>query len=290
MPSTTSSQGSEEGPHPSDRLPAALGYCFESPGLLALALNHRSWCAENGGVESNERLEFLGDSVLGLVITDRLYSSYPDEPEGVLARRRAALVSTVALAEVARELGLGDAVHLGRGEEATGGRDKSSILADTLEALIGAVHLDGGIEAARRVVLGLFEQRIVEVSDSEFHADHKSRLQELSARLYGELPDYELLGLGPEHEKVFTARVSVHGVICGAGRGRTKKQAEQQAASAAYQRLVATTAAHSGMANGVEMPDAASVDAMTAGEAHGDSVAQGEVHGEVVAPNGDHDA
>lgn len=241
MPSTTSSHGSEEDPDPAERFPAALGYRFDDPGLLALALNHRSWCAENGGPGSNERLEFLGDSVLGLVITERLYSTYEDEPEGVLARRRAELVSTVTLAGVARELGLGSAVHLGRGEEATGGRDKDSILADTMEAILGAIYLDGGMDAVAEVVVRLYEGRIARVSASEFHSDHKSRLQELAARLFGELPEYDLDGLGPEHAKTFTARVRLDGRVCGWGRGRTKKEAEQRAAEVAYEHLVATT-------------------------------------------------
>lgn len=241
MPSTTSSQGSEDGPGspvgPSD----ALGYRFDDPELLQLALRHRSWCAENGAVESNERLEFLGDSVLGLVITDHLYRTYPDAPEGVLARRRAELVSTVMLAEVARELNLGSEIRLGRGEAATGGRDKPSILADTLEAIFGAVYLDGGFDAATGLIGSLYCERISDVATEEFTTDHKSRLQELAARRYGELPEYELAGSGPEHAKRFTASVTVNGCVRGTGEGRTKKQAEQHAAEVAYDRLADIT-------------------------------------------------
>lgn len=241
MPSTTSSPGSEAEPDPPAGLPDALGYRFNDPGLLRLALRHRSWCAENGGVEPNERLEFLGDSVLGLVITDHLYRTYPDQPEGVLARRRAELVSTVMLADVARELDLGSEVCLGRGEAATGGRGKPSILADSLEALFGAVYLDGGFDAATTLIVGLYRDRISDVAAEEFTTDHKSRLQELAAQRYGQLPEYELAGSGPEHAKTFTAAVTIDGRVRGTGEGRTKKQAEQQAAEVACDRLAHTT-------------------------------------------------
>ncbi len=233
-------------------MPDALGYRFADPELLQLALRHRSWCAENGNVTPNERLEFLGDSVLGLVITDHLYRTYRDAPEGVLARRRAELVSTVMLAEVARELDLGSQIHLGRGEEATGGRDKPSILADALEAMFGAVYLDGGLDAAASLIVELFRDRITDVAAEEFTTDHKSRLQELAARRYGRLPVYELVGSGPEHAKTFTAAVSVDGNVAGTGAGRTKKEAEQHAAEVAYERLSEATNGREGLtaANG----------------------------------------
>lgn len=244
MPSTTSSHGSEQDPHTSEDLAAALGYRFGDPALLELALHHRSWCAEHGGVESNERLEFLGDSVLGLVITDHLYAEFPDEPEGVLARRRAELVSTVTLADVARELDLGNQVHLGRGEESTGGREKSSILADTMEAVLGAVYLDGGMAASTALVSRLYARRITDMVESEFYSDHKSRLQELAARHFGELPAYSLAASGPEHAKTFVASVKLDGSVCGRGEGRTKKEAEQHAARVAYEQLAASTDDH----------------------------------------------
>ncbi len=237
MPSTTSSHGSETTPPTAATPPDSLGYDFDDPSLLELALRHRSWCAENGGVPSNERLEFLGDSVLGVVITDNLYRAYDDEPEGVLARRRAELVNTVMLAEIAREVGLGEAIKLGKGEESTGGRDKPSILADALEAVFGAVFLDGGFGASRQLIVDLYEDRLLEVAEGAFMTDHKSRLQELSAQRFGELPNYELSGSGPEHAKVFTASVTVHGDELGTGEGRTKKEAEQAAAAEAYDRL-----------------------------------------------------
>ena len=234
---TTSSPDSEAEPEPSDasvdaraELCGRLGYSFGDPGLLDLALRHRSWCAEHGGVQSNERLEFLGDSVLGLVVTERLYRDDPETSEGVLARRRSELVSAVALAGVGRQIGLGDAVALGKGEETTGGRSKTSILSDALEAVIGAVFIDGGMDAATGVVLRLFDERIDVVTSGGPGSDHKSRLQELSAQEFGELPRYELTEDGPEHMKTFRAEVSVAGVVRGTGEGRTKKEAEQAAA------------------------------------------------------------
>ncbi len=238
MPSTTSSHGSDTHPPAAESLPGNLGYDFEDPGLLELALRHRSWCAENGGVPSNERLEFLGDSVLGLVITDHLYASSPDEPEGVLARRRSELVNTVMLAEISAEVGLGSWIQLGKGEETTGGREKASILADALEAVFGAIYLDSGLEASRAVIVRLYGDRLVDVADGAFMTDHKSRLQELSAQRFGELPRYELTGSGPEHAKLFSASVAIDGHELGTGEGRTKKEAEQAAASEAYENLL----------------------------------------------------
>lgn len=187
---------------------------------------------------SNERLEFLGDSVLGVVITEHLFRAFPEEPEGVLARRRAELVNTVMLAEISAEMDMGAEIQLGKGEQRTGGREKASILADALEAVFGAVFLDGGLEASRRVITDLYGERLVEVADGVFMTDHKSRLQELSAQRFGELPRYELSGSGPEHAKVFTAAVAIDGSDLGTGEGRTKKEAEQAAAAEAYDRLI----------------------------------------------------
>jgi ribonuclease III len=238
MPSTTSSPDSEVSDvDPRDVLCELLAYRFASPGLLDLALRHRSWCAENGAAASNERLEFLGDAVLGLVVTDHLYRAAPDMSEGVLARHRSELVSAAALAGVARSVELGAAIALGKGEEATGGREKTSILADGMEAVIGAVYLDGGIGAATTLVLHLLEERIDEVLHGGLASDHKSRLQEFAAQRFGQLPRYVLRGEGPEHEKHFWARVELGGRSWGEGEGRTKKQAEQAAALSAYDRL-----------------------------------------------------
>jgi ribonuclease-3 len=238
MLSTTSSPASETGTvDPRADLCAHLAYRFTDDSLLDLALRHRSWCSENGSVASNERLEFLGDAVLGLVITDHLYRAVPDMSEGVLARHRSELVSATALAEVARAVRLGDALLLGKGEETTGGRDKTSILADGMEAVIGAVYLDGGVGAATSLVLLLLDDRIDEVIHGGLASDHKSRLQEQAARQFGELPRYTIDEDGPEHAKRFSASVELAGRVWGAGEGRTKKEAEQAAARAAVRRL-----------------------------------------------------
>lgn len=221
-----------------DALARRLGHDFDRPELLQLALTHRSWCAENAGNESNERLEFLGDAVLGLVVTEHLYDRYPDLPEGELAKARAGVVSSIALAEAATELGLGPALRLGRGEHRSGGRAKPSILADALEAVIGAVHLDGGVEASRRLVLGLLAEQTALSAEGPGGHDHKTRLQELAARQWEELPSYDLRDEGPDHAKTFYATVSVGGEVRGAGEGRSKKQAEQAAARAAWDNLV----------------------------------------------------
>jgi ribonuclease-3 len=243
MPSTTSSHESESvvvpavDPNPRETLCARLGYRFADDALLDLALRHRSWCAENGAVASNERLEFLGDAVLGLVVTDHLFRSAPGSSEGVLARRRSELVSALALAGVARTIGLGDALLLGKGEESTGGRAKTSILADAMESVLGAVYLDGGVGAATSVILQLLDERIDGVVSGELASDHKSRLQEVAAHRFGELPQYLMTEDGPEHEKRFRAVVRLGGVEWGAGEGRTKKEAEQAAAREASDRL-----------------------------------------------------
>lgn len=186
-------------------------------------------------MESNERLEFLGDSVLGLVVTDHIYRVYPDMREGMLAKVRASIVSSASLAVAARELSLGDSLMLGKGEEQSGGRDKSSILADALEAVLGAVYLDGGWPAASGLVLGLFEDDIEAASDQPGTEDFKTRLQEYVARGFDTLPQYDLRDEGPDHEKSFYASVSVLGREIGQGEGRSKKEAEQAAAQAGWQ-------------------------------------------------------
>ncbi|MCX7619225.1 MAG: ribonuclease III [Acidimicrobiales bacterium] len=215
-----------------------LGYAFEDVELLALALTHRSWCAEHAGFDSNERLEFLGDAVLGMVVTDHVYRAYPEMSEGELAKLRAAVVNAAVLAEVAVELDLGSALRLGKGEDASGGRSKQSILADAMEAVIGALYLDGGYRPARNFVLRLLEERIAEASSGPGGQDFKTQLQELSARRFEQLPEYVTRDEGPDHQKRFFATVSVRGEVLGEGEGRSKKQAEQAAAHAAWRRLV----------------------------------------------------
>ena len=218
-------------------LSTVLGLVFDDPELLRLAVTHRSFAFEAGGIPTNERLEFLGDAVLGLVVTDFIYRQFPDEAEGRLAKLRAAAVNTGALAQVARSLELGAVVLLGRGEEQSGGRDKDSILADTLEAVIGAVYLDQGIETATAVVEGLFAELICEFATRHESLDYKTSLQELTAARLSSLPAYEVTEEGPDHDKRFTAQVLVEGEHLGTGRGRSKKEAEQLAAREAYGRL-----------------------------------------------------
>ncbi|MDQ3988579.1 MAG: ribonuclease III [Actinomycetota bacterium] len=224
-----------------DRAPLldALGVDLDAE-LLALALTHRSYAYENGGLTPNERLEFLGDAVLGLVVTDHLYRIHPELPEGQLAKLRASVVNMHAIARVARGLGengLGEHVLLGRGEELTGGRDKASILADTTEALIGAVYLQHGSETARRVVHRLFDPLLVEAPLRGAGLDWKTSLQELTAAAELGVPDYRVADVGPDHLKEFTATVVIAGTDRGSGRGRTKKEAEQRAAEAAWRAL-----------------------------------------------------
>ena len=202
--------------------------------LLERALTHRSYAYENGGLPTNERLEFLGDAVLGLVVTETLYRTHPDLPEGQLAKLRAAVVNMRALADVGRTLNLGRYLRLGRGEETTGGRDKSSILADTLEALIGAVYLAGGLPEAGACVHRLFDALIAQSAKLGAGLDWKTSLQELTAAELLGVPEYVVDESGPDHEKTFTATVRVAGRSYGRGVGRSKKEAEQQAAEAAW--------------------------------------------------------
>jgi ribonuclease-3 len=211
-------------------------------GLLLRALTHRSFAYENGGLPTNERLEFLGDSVLGLVVTDTLFRNHPELPEGQLAKLRAAVVNMRALAEVGRDLQIGRHVRLGRGEEATGGRNKSSILADTLEALLGAVYVDQGLEPAAQLVHRLFDQLIEEAATLGAGLDWKTSLQELTANAALGVPDYVVTESGPDHQKEFTAVVNVAGTPHGKGIGRSKKEAEQEAAATAWRSLRARLA------------------------------------------------
>ena len=205
-----------------------------SPVLLERALTHRSFAYEHGGLPTNERLEFLGDAVLGLVVTDALFRAYPDLPEGHLAKLRAAVVNMRALADVARGLHLGDYVRLGRGEEGTGGRDKASILADTLEAVIGAVYIERGLDAADVLVHRLFDPVIARSARLGAGLDWKTSLQELTAASVLGVPEYHVDESGPDHQKSFQALVRVGGRVYGSGTGRSKKEAEQHAAEAAW--------------------------------------------------------
>ena len=201
---------------------------------------HRSWCAETPGTESNERLEFLGDAVLGLVVTDYLFRTFPSLAEGELAKVRASVVNAGVLADLAGELGIGDALALGKGEAASGGREKPSILSDAMEAVIGAVYLDGGWSAANDLVLALLEERIAEAATGPGGQDYKTRLQELAAQRLDTLPRYDVRESGPDHAKRFSATVFINDEECGTGDGRSKKQAEQAAAKQAWRSLTTT--------------------------------------------------
>ena len=206
--------------------------------LLSLALTHRSWAYEHGQAPHNERLEFLGDAVLGQAVTVRLFTANPDLDEGALAKRRASVVSTVALAEIARGIGLGDHVLLGRGEEQTGGRDKDSILADTMEAVIGATYLSVGPEAATALVLRLIDPLLQDPERYGAAIDPKTSLQELASRIGAGPPVYSVSAAGPDHSRVFHATVTV-GEASTEGVGTSKKQAEMAAALRAWHQLTA---------------------------------------------------
>jgi ribonuclease-3 len=221
-----------------EELAGRLGWSVVDGDLLVRSLAHRSWCAENPGTGSNERLEFLGDAVLGLVVTDHLYRTFPDMPEGELAKVRASVVNSAALAELAAELEIGNALLLGKGEDQSGGRQKPSILADAMEALIGAVYLDQGWSASETMVMRLLGDRIESAAAGPGGQDYKTRLQELCARLFDQLPVYLVTDEGPDHAKLFHAIVHVRGQPQGDGRGRSKKQAEQAAAKVAWETLL----------------------------------------------------
>lgn len=218
-------------------LAGRLDYEFDHGDLLTLSTTHRSYCAEHPDVESNERLEFLGDAVLGLAVTDHIHATYPDLPEGQLAKLRASVVNTATLADVAGRLGLGEHLRLGKGEHQSGGRQKESILADALEAVIGAVYVDGGWEEAREVVLDLLLDDISSGAVRPGRQDYKTRLQELSAQLGLGAPVYEIEGSGPDHDKRFVAVALIDGGARGEGTGTSKKRAEQAAARTAWHEL-----------------------------------------------------
>ncbi len=210
------------------------------PELLELALVHRSWAYEHGAVPTNERLEFLGDAVLGVVVTDALFRRHPDLPEGQLAKLRSAVVNMRALASVAHGLRLGECVRLGRGEESTGGREKASILADTTEAVIGAAYLSSGMDATRELVLRLVGPLMESSANLGAGLDWKTSLQELTAAGSLGALEYRVTATGPDHARVFTADAVVAGASAGTGSGGSKKEAEQAAAADAYRNLSGT--------------------------------------------------
>ena len=213
-------------------LTARLGYEFTNVSLLETAMHHRSWNAENDGGESNERLEFLGDAVLGWVVADIVYTQHSDLPEGKLTDLRKSVVNANALAEVAVELGIGEFLMLGKGEDTAGGREKTSILSDALEAVIGAVYIDAGPQATHDVVSALMGKRIVDAVGGLDRLDAKTRLQELASKLEAHI-HYKVEDEGPDHEKMFFATVFVGDRELGYGEGKSKKAAEQIAAEIA---------------------------------------------------------
>lgn len=219
-------------------LEAKLGYSFQNRQLLEHALTHSSYANEHKGegLTSNERLEFLGDSVLGMVVADHLYRTHPDMPEGELTRTRATLVCEGSLYEVARRLNLGGCLRLGKGEDAGGGRSRPSILADAVESVLAAVYLDGGIDQARRLIRALILDREVEKAVDR---DYKTALQELVQRESGHVLAYRAVGeRGPDHAKTFIMEVELNGRCVGTGEGHTKKEAEQMAAKAALEKMM----------------------------------------------------
>ena len=222
-----------------DELAARIEREFAEPELLARAMAHRSWCAEHPGNLSNERLEFLGDAVLGWVVADLAFSRFDELPEGALTGVRKGVVNALALAEVAEQLGLGEFLLLGRGEDAAGGRQKPSILSDALEAVIGAVYVDGGTDAAYELIERIVGPRLEEIATRLDSLDNKSRLQELAVRSGFGVPVYASRSEGPDHAKRFFAAAVIDDRIVGEGAGRSKKAAEQAAALAAADALAA---------------------------------------------------
>jgi len=219
----------------------SIAYSFQNKGLLLEALTHKSLHNEKPDEFPlyNERLEFLGDAVLGLVISEHLYLKFPHEDESRLAALKAYLVKESVLHDIANTISLGQHILLGKGEEQTGGRKKPSILADCLEAIIGAVFLDRGLEMARDVVLRLFENKLEEISSSDLILDPKSELQKVSLEIYGKLPDYKIISeSGEEHRKVFTVNVYIHGEFFGSGSGKSKKEAQIEAARSALKKIL----------------------------------------------------
>ena len=236
--STPSSRPVEAGAEGAAELAERLGHTFRDLNLLQHALAHRSWCGEqDGGAPSNERLEFLGDAVLGLVVARYTYDRFPGFPEGQLAKVRSAVVNARVLAQVAGRLGVGEVLLLGRGEEGSGGRTKASILADAFEAILGAVYLDAGWEAAEALVLRELGEPIERAGEEPDDFDHKSRLQERAVRDGAGAPRYVVVGSGPDHDRAYVAEVYLNGNRMGIGEGRSKKDAEQEAARNAWEEL-----------------------------------------------------
>lgn len=234
----TGEQALEEAFTAVDHTPLLDNLGVELPhAVLRLALTHRSFANENGHLPNNERLEFLGDAVLGLSVATQLYLQYPSRPESDISKMRASIVSRYGLADIAREIELGEHILLGRGELVTQGRSKESILADTTEALLGAIYLEHGFATARDVVLRLFAEKIDTATSAGLNQDWKTALQERLAERKLPMPAYRATSVGPDHDLTFTAEVLVGEKVLGAGEGTNKKLAEQSAARQAYRKL-----------------------------------------------------
>lgn len=233
-----------------DALEKSIGYAFRRPALLEAALTHRSYRFETRDVAAdNQRLEFLGDAVLGLVVAAELYRAHSDEDEGTLTELRSRLTSGKALGETAERAGLGPFIMLGKGEEQAGGRQRHSLLADAMEAVIGAAFLDGGLKAAERIVRTLFVLSPAIAAKEDWQGNPKGKLQELAQRRYGRGPDYRRIAEdGPAHRKTFSVEVLVDGVVMGAGTGMSRREAEVRAAAEAVRRMMAApvTTRHEG--------------------------------------------
>jgi ribonuclease-3 len=232
-------------PRDASSLQSRIEVSFDDPSLLIAALTHRSYAFEQGSLPHNERLEFLGDAVLGLGITRLIFDEFPELPEGEMAKLRASTVNMAVLADVAREIELGGELFLGKGEELSGGRDKASILADAFEAVIGAIYLDRGLDQIEQMIRLWFRDRIRDHVESGVVRDFKTNLQEIAVKRTGRLPEYRIASSGPDHAKLFNARVFLDGQMLGEGQGRSKKEAEQSAAKEALESLSSDGAAGS---------------------------------------------
>lgn len=217
-----------------------LPYLFTEPRRLQQALTHKSYLNESKdkSLKDNERYEFLGDAVLDLIVSEELVERFPDAPEGDLSKMKAKVVSEGTLARIAKEVGLGNFLFLGKGEERTLGREKNSLLADAMEAVIAAIYLDGGLDAAREVVLRQFDRPLREAIQADRSTDYKTELQEWCQREFETLPIYQVIQeSGPDHQKTFEVEIRIEGALFGVGIGRSKKEAEQKAAEATLERL-----------------------------------------------------
>jgi ribonuclease-3 len=233
--------------HPVGEFQQRLSYAYRDPGLLERALTHRSYANENRLSDHNERMEFLGDAVLNLIVSEQLMSAMPQAPEGELSRARAAMVSEVSLARLAREIGIGAFLRLGKGEELTGGRDKDSLLADSFEALVASLYLDGGMAVASLFIGRLFRDSIRAAGGSGSISDFKTALQELCQERLKVLPEYRVVSQsGPDHQKEFTVELAIKGDVAGRGTGKSKKEAEQRAAKEALEKFTGRKAEDTG--------------------------------------------